>query len=230
MNILKRATRKLLLSVLPPSKRLSIKHWFYLNGDSYENELKYIEKILPERRGCAVDAGANEGFYSYALSKYFTKVYAFELNDDLSKGLTDCASDNIEVIHEGLSSEFQDATLYIPIQKGRPLTGWASLAPGNCPGISEHLEKAVKVRPLDSLGLLNVSFMKIDVEGHELEVLKGAEQIIQNQRPYVLVEIKDQNLVAVFSFFEQIGYKCSRLSDFVDHAPSHENYIFTPIS
>lgn len=229
MNILKRATRKLLLFVLPPSKRLSIKHWFYLNGDGYENELKYIEDILPGNRGCAIDVGANEGFYAYALSKYFTKVYAFELNYDLSKSLTDYASDNIEVIHEGLSSEFQDATLYIPIQKGRPLTGWASLVPGNCPGISEHLEKAVKVRPLDSLGLLNVSFMKIDVEGHELEVLKGAEQTIQGQRPYILVEIKDQNLEDVFSFFSKLGYKSNRLSDFVDHAPSHENYIFTPV-
>jgi hypothetical protein len=46
----------------------------------------------------------------------------------------------------------------------------------------------VQTQTLDSLGLLDVGFLKIDVEGHELSVLRGADKTIASNRPIVLIE------------------------------------------
>jgi FkbM family methyltransferase len=232
--LLRRLLRKVLMTITPQSKRLELRHWFYLQAKTHEKELEYIEKIIPVQRGIAIDVGANEGLYTYALSRYFGKVYAFEVNPDLAQ---DLAKDiemggisNVEVRHQGLSSkqEEEEVTLYIPIQNGKLLTGWASFSPDNCPGIFEQEEKQVSVCSLDSLHLGKVSFIKIDVEGHELEVLKGSLKTIEKDRPYILVEIKDSNLEPVSSWFESLSYRKYQLSDFIDVVPSVENYIFLP--
>ena len=58
---------------------------------------------------------------------------------------------------------------------------------------------------------LRVSFIKCDVEGHELEVLKGAIDILKTDRPNLLVEIEQRHLFepidTVFRFFESQSYK-----------------------
>ena len=46
-----------------------------------------------------------------------------------------------------------------------------------------------ELRPLDSFGFQNVSLLKIDVEGFEDEVLAGAERLIRDNRPVILIEI-----------------------------------------
>ena len=46
-----------------------------------------------------------------------------------------------------------------------------------------------ELRPLDSFGFQNVSVLKIDVEGFEDEVLAGAERLIRENRPVILLEI-----------------------------------------
>jgi FkbM family methyltransferase len=89
-------------------------------------------------------------------------------------------------------------TLYVPIYRGIPLTGEASLRPvtpedlasvhdGADPSEIEIAEETVTVRRLDGLGL-NPQFVKIDVEGFELPVVRGLEQTIKTHRPILLVE------------------------------------------
>ena len=52
----------------------------------------------------------------------------------------------------------------------------------------------VQMVTLDSLGLSSVSFIKIDVQGSELEVLRGAHQTIFSGRPYIFIEIEEPQL------------------------------------
>lgn len=52
---------------------------------------------------------------------------------------------------------------------------------------------SVETVRLDDQPHRNVGFIKIDVEGHELEVLEGAEQLIRRDHPVLLVEIIDWN-------------------------------------
>jgi FkbM family methyltransferase len=192
-----------------------------------EKELRYLDSIIAEAE-VAIDVGANEGLFSYKMSKRFSKVYSFEINDSLTKNLAAYNPGNIEIINKGLSSREGSAILYIPRSNGLNLTGWASLTPGNCPDSHEYTEKYVTICPLDSFDIHPVSFIKIDVEGHELEVLKGGFNTLVHNRPIVLIEIKPPNIDEAFSFFAQLQYERKKLQDFVPVIGSEENYIFVP--
>jgi FkbM family methyltransferase len=228
MNIFLRFARKFVVPNLPSKMRLPLRYWIHINGEGHENELEYIQSFLPSKPGIAVDVGANEGMFSYALSQHFKKVYAFEANDMLTQNLSDYSSGNVEVFHQGLSSKIGSASLYIPVRESIPLVGWASFEPGNCPGVHEHIEKTVPITTLDFLQLTDVRFIKIDVEGHESEVLRGAYNTILKSRPTILVEVKEENLKDVTSFFEELNYRMTKLEDWINISSSPENYIFVP--
>lgn len=168
-----RISQKLILPVMPLHKRLPFSYWLYTLSGSCEKELLYLEKITPYRN-VAIDIGANIGFYSYKMAQLFSEVYAFEVNNDLTHQLAAFNPGNIHIINKGISSNAGDAKLFIPVLRNIPLTGWASLTPGNCPDTNQHIEKPVQICTLDSFDIKSVSFIKIDVEGHEIEVLKGA--------------------------------------------------------
>ena len=184
--------------------------------------------LLPAQRHAAIDVGAHAGLYSLRMSKLFARVYAFEPNEDLTADLINYNPGNIVVSHIGLSSEPGEATLFIPLLGDLPLTGWASLSAGSCPATEDHLTRPVKLQTLDSLNLDRISFIKIDVEGHELEVLQGASRALTEFRPTVLVEIKQRNLKRVLGFFEEIDYAHHTLDELLNVAGSPENHVFLP--
>lgn len=68
----------------------------------------------------------------------------------------------------------------------------------------------VPVQCLDDLGLDNVGLVKIDVEGHELAVLRGAADTITRNRPAVLVEAEERHhpnaVAAITEFLSGLGY------------------------
>ena len=51
----------------------------------------------------------------------------------------------------------------------------------------------VPLRTLDSYNLSNIGFIKIDVEGHELDVLRGAEVTLRRDQPNLLIEIENRH-------------------------------------
>jgi hypothetical protein len=53
--------------------------------------------------------------------------------------------------------------------------------------------RIVQTTTLDQLSKENVGFVKIDVEGHEMEVLRGAELLLRRQRPTILIEIEERH-------------------------------------
>lgn len=176
----------------------------------------------------ALDVGANEGQFSMRLSQRYARVVAFEINAALTTELAAHAGSRVRIVGQGLSSRAGAATLYIPVLDDFPLTGWASLAPGNCPDTSIHQELPVTIATLDSFALADIGFMKIDVEGHELEVLRGALQTLSRSRPTLLVEIKEPNLDAVRELLAKLDYREHRLADLAGIPGSPENYIFKP--
>lgn len=222
-----RAARKFVLPRLPLKNRLPLRYQAALSLNECENELKHLSSVISDG-ATAIDVGANSGLYSYKLSKHFRKVLAFEINDDLTEELAACNPGNIEIINRGLSSKDDRAVLYIPVLEGRLLTGWASLQPGNCPSTEEHIEKTVEICQLDAFQLNAVAFIKIDVEGHEVEVLKGAYETIQTNRPHLMIEIKQENLEWVSKFFETLNYRMYQLQDLIGISGSSENYFLIP--
>jgi FkbM family methyltransferase len=202
--------RRVAIPLTPAHKRLAVLAWADRNINRIEEpELTELQRIVPAGCRTAVDAGANQGLYSRRLAPLARTVYAFEINPRVTRDLRNARLANVNLVHMGLSNCSREVTLYIPLLNGTlPLVGWASLQPGNCPGIDMHQEVPARVCQLDDYALSDVDFMKIDVEGHELQVLQGARETIARYRPRILVEVR--NFPGVVAFLSQFGYRNRR--------------------
>lgn len=149
--------------------------------------------LLLIARHCKVftDIGANAGFYSLAVQALVPecKVTAFECNPEVRKvfernvelnGLK-----NILIRHEALSDQTGEAEFHVPALTG---SGGGSLRDLH-PEEGESQKFSVKLLPLDSLTLEKIDFMKIDVEGAELAVVKGALRSIRESLPTIFIEL-----------------------------------------
>jgi FkbM family methyltransferase len=199
-----------------------------------EEELLRLDTIV-EGREVALDIGANQGYYSYTLSRLFEKVIAFEPNPSVVTRLLRSGAGNVEVHNVALSSSTGELDLFVPVVDGVEQSGWASFNRNNLPDARDFRVLHVPVRPLDSFGLTTVSFIKIDVEGHEPAVLAGAVETLRRCRPVVLIEVKEENRDAVFRLFAELGYRPYRLRGGKlvpqgggDDAGAGENYVFRP--
>ena len=222
------AARRLLAPLVPSRHRLPFSYWLHRLGGTCGPELRHLDKLIVSG-GTAIDVGANEGLYTYVLSKRFKRVYAFEINSDVAGPITQYNPGNITLFTCGLSSTPRTARFYIPVMANCALAGWGSLDRYNLPGAETLIEKDVQVRPLDEFGIASVDFVKIDVEGHEMEVLEGAASTIGQSRPIVLIEVKESNLQAVNSWFLERNFRHYRIQDFLDRLEEGADHIYVPI-
>ena len=157
-------------------------------ADGHEGELKLLPSIVPRDR-VAIDVGANRGNYTFFLSRLAAKTIAYEPAPPMARFVREARLPNVELREAGVSSRAGVLTYCAPLnRKGRPQYNIGYLGDGLPPG-TKGFERKVKVVPLDEEGLDNVGFIKIDVEGHEYEVIAGAEQLLARCRPNLLVEI-----------------------------------------
>jgi len=130
----------------------------------------------------AIDAGANYGIMSANLNNKFSKIYAFEVDvpvrECLKKNVEKFQLDNVVVCDCGLSDKEELVSLnYLKNTFGT------------------HINKQVSgtniCKTLDSFELTEVGFIKLDCEGYEPYILKGAEQTIKKYKPVILMEEKN---------------------------------------
>jgi FkbM family methyltransferase len=148
--------------------------------------------ILPDlfrRGGTAIDAGANHGFFSFALSELADRVIAFEPNPDCARFARWMLRGRAEVHETALSDAPGRATFYVPVSDEGDALHFA----GNLKRSHSHFRNMrtyeVEVRTVDSYGFYDVRFIKADVEGSEREVLDGARRTIERDRPVLLLEL-----------------------------------------
>ena len=155
---------------------------------SGEPELAILAKLLP-RGGTAIDVGANQGVFAYALADIADRVIAFEPNPDYAFFARWMLRGRAEVHELALSEEPGRATLYVPLSdEGMVLHLAGSLKRAHSQ--FRHLTTYdVEVRTLDEFSLADVRFIKADVEGSEREVLDGARATIARDRPILLLEL-----------------------------------------
>jgi FkbM family methyltransferase len=222
------AARRLLGSLVPARQKLRFTFWLHRIGGSCEPELLHLDEFVASA-GTAIDIGANVGLYTYALAKRFKRVYAFEINHGITREIEQYNPGNIELIHSGLSSKAGAAKLFIPVAGGLVMAGWGSLNRDNLPGAEKFIEIDTELKPLDDYGIADADFIKIDVEGHEVEVLHGAAATIERSRPMVLIELKKEHVAEVDAWFLRLDYKHCRLEDFADVQGHRSNHIYTPV-
>lgn len=199
-----------------------------------EGEIFLLAALAGKRRELALDVGANRGYYAYHLAKVFRRVEAFEPNPAVLGPLRAWGAANVGIHGVAVSCTEGEMELFVPVVNGVRQPGWASFDRDNLPGAHDFEVIRVPVRPLDAFGFRGVSFVKMDVEGHEPAALRGAERTLRESRPVVLLEVKEKNRDEVFSFFDALGYAPFRARD-GGLAPASasaeadgENFVFRP--
>ena len=183
-----------------------------LFGRSESEELDLLLSWLRQKgiKGVCIDVGANIGNHSICFADHFDEVFSFEPHPMLFKVLSVNASlkNNIHCFNFGASSTTQQMSLYIGDKSN---LGHASIYWENETRKAEAA--TITLKPLDSVPEIlekKISFMKIDVEGHELEVLKGAERIIVRDRPAIAFEQHPDEILgdtsACIEFLRGLGY------------------------
>jgi FkbM family methyltransferase len=172
-----------------------------------EAELAVVAKLArPDWN--AVDVGANVGFYTRVLQKRCSKVYAFEPNGELADLLRRTVARNVIVYAQALSDKAGTAELFIPQRGGKFLAGLASLDQAHLEGALQS--QTVHLVRLDEVLNGPIDFIKIDVEGHELSALVGAQNLISRHRPIFLIEAEDRHreraTSSIFEFFRARNY------------------------
>ena len=190
----------------PRAWRLPLRYHGQRLVGGFELEMALLERLVP-KRGVALDIGANHGIYAYALSRLSPEVHCFEPLAECCRYIQDYHAANIIVHNAALADRAGEMELHVPIIGGRAVYTRASL--DRPEGPSEP--RRVEVRTLDSYGLTDVGFIKIDVEGVEASVLGGAEHTLQAYHPNLLIEIdrarhSRDSFLSVHAALQSMGY------------------------
>jgi FkbM family methyltransferase len=168
-----------------------------------------------------VDAGANWGLFTARLAELTGptgRVTAFEPHPGHAQTLGAIAAQHAWVtLHQAaLSQEPGEAELAVPVHEGRELSALASLDPGDAPADVRFDKVPVEVTTLDAVlgdDVPPVRFLKCDVEGHELEALRGGEAMLRRDHPAILLEAEQRHqregrsVTDVLDYVRWLGYR-----------------------
>jgi FkbM family methyltransferase len=164
-----------------------------------------------------VDVGASWGLFSYHLARRVGgagAVFSYEPHPMNSTVLARLAKARRSVRFRpvAVSDSAGSAEMQVPVFGHRRVTAQSSIAHGfdGQRGVQVERISVPTVRLDDELAGRHVDFVKIDVEGHELPVLRGAGALLRAHRPPMLIEIEQRHLghpiEDVFAEVEDIGY------------------------
>ncbi|MEM7162579.1 MAG: FkbM family methyltransferase [Bacteroidota bacterium] len=193
---------------------------FYQFDYKEKNDIQLYSRMIGQN-DCILDIGANTGLYSLiAASKSAScKVIAFEPNpintERLKKNIHLNSLKNIEIEKYALGEDDGEIDFFVP--KDNEISDTSS-------AVKEFSEltyggrkewKPIKIEQLsidsyiERKKLEKVSFIKIDVEGYELFVLKGAQHTIRTYQPNLLVEVflNEENRAFFSNFIQEYQYE-----------------------
>lgn len=183
-----------------------------LNGSYHDNFGTYFKEHLLKKikpNGRFIDGGASYGWFVPMLYDYVNSVDCFEIREDVCAFLKQNMKNfgfDVTAHAVGLSSYSGKAHRDNGIIRG--FTNWS----GHSKIVDEDQEGAIEcsVNTLDSYNFDDVSFIKLDVEGHEFEALKGAQNTIKKSRPVCMVECHKRTDPSIkqeiFKFFYGLNY------------------------
>ena len=226
MNI-KHEINHLILDRLPEAFIIEIKKIHYLRSlkkfsERNEKDLAILKHIVkPGDR--VIDIGANVGWYTKALSNLVGEkgcVYSIEPVPQTFELLSFCIKKlrltNVLLFNNAISEKDGSLIMEVPKYEGSGYNFYRSriVNPVRLNQSLKHYE--VDSKSLDSLFSEcsnRMSFIKCDVEGHELQVIKGAKKIISKFRPAWLMEISGNpedpgsEAFELFKVFSGQGYR-----------------------
>lgn len=171
-----------------------------------EVELRLLP-MLCDRSLVSVDVGAHHGIYTLGASLFSRSVVSVEPQFHLASALRKSMPARATLVEGALSREPGHATLMIPLHE------WDSRSHLAMEGDEEGRWRSQRVAlfRMDDIVRERVGFVKIDVEGHEREVLDGATRIVEHDRPTFLIEVEERHkagsVADISGFMQQRGYR-----------------------
>jgi FkbM family methyltransferase len=194
------------LKLLVPANDSGVSQCLRENGEFARVEVELIEALVGD--GIYIDVGANVGSIALPLAKTAKLVIAIEAN----RGFANVLAAN--ALNNGL---YNVSTVHAAIGEAERLARFPMIPlgqPGNLGVSGFHLagkfaEEVVRMTTLDSITPPTTTIIKIDVEGYEPSVLKGAGRTLRELRPTWLVESSDDTPESwsVIDEFRQADYE-----------------------
>ena len=169
----------------------------------------------------AVDVGAHRGAYAWWFRRAVGaegRVVAFEpqvkLAASIGAALVKIGFDNVEVVPNGVSHESGVRKLRVP-HTGKGYSSGATFEEKVIEGkVNEQQADVVSLDQYFDGCNRRIALIKIDVEGHELEALQGAERLLRLDRPAVLLEVEARHrpkgsVQPVFDYLANLGFEGS---------------------
>jgi len=181
-----------------------------------KQEIKFMLSHLKAGQ-TVIDIGAHKGAYTYWMSKYvgkYGKVFSFEpqqeLYNQLNKLLKHSKSNNVNLELLALSSSKGEATMVVPGKKTSPSASIHNYKHESL-GAKITVEKTTLDDYFCSHHQTPVNFIKCDVEGHELDVLTGGQNLLHKCQPIIALESEarhcgEDNVMAVFDLLHNLNY------------------------
>lgn len=189
-------------------ERLHYRHRFWRYTHRTEPDTVHFIRNELRPGQTALDIGANKGIVTYFLARQAGpqgRVIAFEPQPEMAPQIRKMANtfklENITIETLGLSDRCETMSLF---------RGEAGSTANMVEGRNWQQEKLeVETVTLDSYvekEKLRVDFIKCDVDGYESQVLAGAAGVLREQKPKLLIEISEKNLVEISSIIDSYGY------------------------
>jgi FkbM family methyltransferase len=196
-----------------------------LRGRYEQDEIRFVRGLL-KPGDSVVDAGGHIGFFTMQMAAAVGpegRVYAFEPLDSnadlLERSIAENGfADRVRFQRAAVGAAPGTATLTFPVETLN--SGGAYVLPDGGAALAGNRKKEVPLVALDALDLRRpIRFIKMDVEGAEPQVLRGAERILREDKPVILSELHPTQLerasgITADQFLAQIaahGYRAHRL-------------------
>ena len=166
--------------------------------------------------GCFFDVGANVGLYTWQVRKVcpLRNILAFEPDPKNFKLLemtrNEANAKNLEIYAHALSYKDGDTSFF----QDTLTSATGCVAGKDKPWIEQYLNGSsntisVKTQTLDSVVKDDKipSLIKIDVEGHEIEVLDGGRKTLSQKKPLLIIESFPPKQTTVISLLHELGYR-----------------------
>jgi FkbM family methyltransferase len=180
-----------------------------------EEGFSFSKQIQPQSsKYCILDVGSNDGTSIRMFRRYFPLVKIIAIDPIATPRFK---LKNVTLIKSALSEKVGSRTLVTPIVNGKLLTQYSSfyrekMISQICSDMDlvenevSTIVNEVNFNTIDNLGI-EPFFIKIDVEGAELEVLNGSLNVINKCNPVILVEIQNRSsYLAIKELLSVYGY------------------------
>lgn len=180
-----------------------------------EIEMRVINALPRGTFDVAVDVGAAQGLFTWILSRKSRSVYAFEPGKMLGRLMRSATLlSNVTFQQQAVGDERRCVSLFTPqsgvfgatVSQSNPATKSSRVA------VDQVLQVTLDEALAEPLGSgRSVDFLKIDVEGYELNVLRGSDRLIDRCHPVVLCEIERRHnpqTAEVLDHLRNAGYRC----------------------